>query len=80
MVMQFDTCALPHELHFKPSEFYFRRALRRAKKKADAVKIGLFLVREVEILTKHILDAGLSLPAAHLSQYRVPRACDHVQL
>jgi hypothetical protein len=78
--MQFDPCAIPHELHFKPSEFYLRLELRTAKKKADAVKIGLFLVREVEVLTEFIRNAGLNPPTDHLGKRPELHAADRALL
>jgi hypothetical protein len=39
-------------LSYKPSGYYFRKALREAKTKEDAVEIGLQAVREMEHLKK----------------------------
>jgi hypothetical protein len=46
----------------KPSVFYFRRALRDAATRTEAIAVGLVAVRELEALQGWIREQGLQLP------------------
>ena len=60
--MQFDPCQLPHELHYKPSAFFFRQALRESKTRAQAVRVAMQVVRELEALKAFIRSQGMIPP------------------
>lgn len=49
-------------LSFKPTEFYFRRAIRDAKTKREAQIVGYALVDEYERLRSWLLDNGVPPP------------------
>ena len=44
---------------YKPCGFYFRKALREARTKAEAVRLGLHAVRELENMKKQLREAGI---------------------
>ena len=44
---------------YRPSAFYFRRALREANSKQEAVRIGMILVAELENLKASIRERGI---------------------
>ena len=64
--MQFDPCQLPHELHYRPSAFYFRRALRESRTRAQAVNVAMQLVRELEYLKEFVRSQGLIPPKRYV--------------
>lgn len=49
-------------LSYKPSAFYYRHELRKARTKAEAVKIGLQLVIEIEKHKRWIRGRGMVPP------------------
>lgn len=51
---------------FRPSAFYFRRALRGAMSKNEAVEIGLHLCCELEMLKQWVRDQGMIPPKWHI--------------
>lgn len=51
---------------YLPSALYFRRALRGAKTKADAVEVGLTAVAELENLKAWVREQGFIPPKCHL--------------
>ncbi len=51
---------------FKPSAWYFRRALRNAISREDAIEIGLQAVLEIETLKEFIRQHGLLPPKVYI--------------
>lgn len=64
---------LPHDgnmensTSFKPSSFFFRRALRQARDKETAVAIGMTLVLELEAHKEFIRSLGYIPPKRYLT-------------
>lgn len=50
------------ETSYKPSAFYFRRAIRGARTKAQAQEAGLHAVREMEALKAWVREQGMIPP------------------
>lgn len=48
--------------YYRPSAWYFRRELRDAPSKAQAIRVGLTAVRELESLTQWVQEQGLEAP------------------
>jgi len=46
-------------IQFKPTEWYFRNALRKTQTLDQAREIGLILVRELEIQRQNLRDLGV---------------------
>lgn len=51
---------------YKPSAFYFRKALRESKTRAEAVEIGLTAVLELEQLKAWVREQGLIPPKSYI--------------
>lgn len=51
---------------YRPSAYYFRKALRGAKTKAQAVEAGLQAVRELEYLKEWIRGQGMIPPKRYV--------------
>lgn len=51
---------------YKPSAYYFRKALQSAKTKKEAVEIGLQVVRELEAHKEFIRELGAWPPRKHI--------------
>lgn len=49
-------------LSYKPSAFYYRHELRKARTKAEAVRIGMALVSEIEKHKHWIRERGMVPP------------------
>lgn len=47
---------------YKPSAYYFRKALREAKTREDAVRVGLGAVSELENLKAWVREQGMIPP------------------
>lgn len=56
---------------YRPSAFYFRKALRTAKTKAEAVEVGLTVVAELENLKAWVREQGFIPPKRHLLRREV---------
>lgn len=51
---------------YQPSAYFFRKALRGARSKAEAVDVGLQVVRELEALKAFVRENGLIPPKRHV--------------
>ena len=58
---------MPDELSYKPSTFYFREAIRSARRRAEVADLALHLVREHEMLREWVRDHGLVPPKWFIS-------------
>lgn len=58
----------PNQLSYKPSGFYFRRALRESNDPARLREIGHTLVLEVEHLRSYIRGLGLVPPKLNVME------------
>lgn len=56
---------------YRPSAYYFRRELRNSKTKAQAVAVGLHVVRELEYLKEWIRDQGLVPPRRFITKAEI---------
>lgn len=54
-------------LSYRPSAYYFRKALSEAKTVADARAIGFQAVRELEMLKAWVREQGLIPPRQHIT-------------
>lgn len=52
----------PNEVSYRPSAYYFRKALRESATVADARVIGLQAVRELEALKEWVRGQGMIPP------------------
>ena len=64
---QADNWRMENITNFKPSAFFFRQALRRAKDLPDAVAIGMTLVLELEAHKEFIRSLGHVPPKRFLT-------------
>lgn len=60
--------------HYKPSAFYFRRALRCAKDLATAKAVTLAIVDEIDHLAEWIVELNLFAPAGDYGRASVNAA------
>lgn len=57
-----ETARMAKALSYKPSAFYYRHELRKTRTKAEAVRIGMALVSEVEKHKQWIRERGMVPP------------------
>ena len=51
---------------YKPSSFYFRKSLRQAATKEEAIEIGMTVILELETLKEWVRAQGLRPPKTHI--------------
>lgn len=51
---------------YRPSAFYFREAIRKARNKKQCAEVGLILVSELEQLKAWVREQGMVPPRWHM--------------